>query len=122
MYRVRFYKNQNGEEPAADYLRSLIARNDKDARIRARKFQEYINLLAAHGTYIGEPVCKHLGGDLWELRPARDRVLFVAWHNNGYVLLHAFEKKTQKTPKREIERAQTEYADLKERGFEDETE
>ena len=82
--------------------------------------QEYINLLREFGTFIGEPAVKHIEGDLWELRPARDRVLFVAWHNNGYVLLHAFEKQTQKTPEREKKQARREYADLKERGVENE--
>jgi len=46
-------------------------------------------------------------------------VLFVAWHNNGYVLLHAFEKHTAKTPEREKNRAREEYKNLKERGVAD---
>ena len=54
------------------------------------------------------------------LRPLRDRILFVAWHNGSFVLLHVFMKKTQKTPPREIEQAKRELADLKERGVEDE--
>ena len=120
MYKVSFYKDKSGRQPAVEYLRELTARRDKDARIRARKIQEYINILQEHGTYIGEPICKHLEGNIWELRPARDRVLFVAWHNNGYVILHAFEKKTQKTPEREKEKARREYIDLQERGMEDE--
>ena len=119
MYRVRFYKDRNGHQPAVEYLRTLKARNDKDARIRARKIQDYINILQEHGTYIGEPVCKHIEDDIWELRPARDRVFFVAWHNNGYVILHAFEKHGNKTPEREKEQARREYKDLQERGLED---
>ena len=59
---------------------------------------------------------KHIDGDIWELRPIRDRILFVAWHEGSFVLLHHFMKKTQKTPMREIEQAQRELADLKERG------
>ena len=120
MYRVRLYRDRDGEEPARAYLEDLLKKKDKDSRIRARKIQEYINILSQHGTFIGEPIVKHIEDDLWELRPARDRVLFVAWHNNGYVLLHAFEKHTQKTPEREKKRAREEYRDLKERGFENE--
>ena len=56
------------------------------------------------------------GGDLWELRPIRDRIFFVAWHEGSFVLLHHFMKKTVKTPPREIEQARRELADLKERG------
>lgn len=40
--------------------------------------------------------------------------------NGGYVLLHHFMKKTQKTPAREIEQAKRELADLMERGMNDE--
>ena len=41
-------------------------------------------------------------------------------YNNGFVLLHHFVKKTQKTPKREIEQAKRELADWIERGGTDE--
>lgn len=73
-----------------------------------------------YGTQAGEPYIKHLDGEIWELRPLRDRILFVAWHNGSYVLLHSFMKKTQKTPAREIAQAKRELADLIERGFDDE--
>ncbi len=63
---------------------------------------------------------KHLNGDIWELRPLRDRILFVAWDNDGFILLHQFMKKTRKTPAREIEKAKRELADLKERGIDNE--
>lgn len=47
----------------------------------------------------------------------RDRILFVAWQENGgFVLLHQFMKKTQKTPTCEIEKAKREYNDLLKRG------
>lgn len=59
---------------------------------------------------------KHLEGKLWELRPLRDRILFVGWVGGDYVLLHVFMKKTQKTPVREIEKARRELEDLIERG------
>ena len=62
-----------------------------------------------------EPYIKHLDGDIWELRPLRDRILFVAWSNGKFILLHHFMKKTQKTPAREIEKAKRELADLIER-------
>ncbi|MBR3186480.1 MAG: type II toxin-antitoxin system RelE/ParE family toxin [Lachnospiraceae bacterium] len=43
-------------------------------------------------------------GEIWELRPLRNRILFAAWVNDSFVLLSHFMKKTQKTPKREIEK------------------
>ena len=119
MYDVHFYRDKNGEQPVLSYIRDLMSKHDKDGRIRASKMQDYIKLLRQYGTFIGEPVVKHIEDDIWELRPTKDRVLFVAWHGNGYVLLHAFEKRTPKTPEREKQRARDEYKDLKERGIND---
>ena len=79
------------------------------------KIQDYIKALATYGTAAGEPYIRHLSGDIWELRPLRDRVLFAAWADSGFVLLHHFMKTTQKTPRREIMRARKELADFKER-------
>lgn len=45
----------------------------------------------------------------------RDRILFAAWVGDSFVLLHTFMKETQKTPPAEIEKAENELADFKER-------
>lgn len=117
MYKIYFYKDRNNKEPVLDYLRELSSKKDKDSRIKANKVNDYIEILKQYGTQAGEPYIKHLDGEIWELRPLKDRILFVVWHNGSYVLLHTFMKKTQKTPKREIEQAKRELADLKERGL-----
>ena len=49
----------------------------------------------------------------------------MLWHvitiiGDSFVILHTFMKKTQKTPKREIEQALREFADFKERCMHDE--
>ena len=72
------------------------------------------------GFRAGQPYIKHLDAEIWELRPLRNRILFVAWLDGSFVLLHHFVKKTQKTPRREIEKAKRELQDLKERGLRDE--
>lgn len=79
---------------------------------------DYIDALSKYGTRLGAPYIKHLDGEIWELRPIRDRILFVAWHNNSFVLLHYFMKTTQKTPAKEIKKAKSELQDLIERGIE----
>lgn len=38
----------------------------------------------------------------------RNRILFFSYKNDEFVLLHYFVKKTNKTPKREIEKAENE--------------
>ena len=119
MYDIRFYKDKNGNQPVADYLRELRKKHDKDSRIKLNKIMDYINVLKEHGKQCGEPYIKHLQGEIWELRPQRNRVLFVAWVDkgfNGFVLLHHFVKKTQKTPASEIDKAMREYSEIKENG------
>lgn len=115
MHPIYFYKDINGNEPVKEYLKELAKKKDKDSRIKSDKINDYIEALKQYGKQLGEPYIKHLDGDIWELRPLRDRILFVAWHNGGFVLLHQFMKKTQKTPAREIEQAKRELADLIER-------
>lgn len=116
MHPIYFYKDKNGNEPVAEYMIELAGKRDKDSRIKLNKINDYIEMLSQYGTQAGEPYIKHLDGDIWELRPLRDRILFIGWMNGGYVLLHHFMKKTQKTPAREIEKAKRELADLIERG------
>lgn len=116
-HAIYFYRDKSGKEPVLEYLKELLSQNGKDSRIKAAKIQDYINILSEHGTKIAEPYIKHIEGEIWELRPLRDRIFFVAWVNNSFVLLHHFMKKTQKTPNKEIEKAKRELNDLKERGL-----
>ncbi|MBQ4159859.1 MAG: type II toxin-antitoxin system RelE/ParE family toxin [Clostridia bacterium] len=115
MYSVKFYKDKNGNEPVKEYLTSLAARTDKDSRINLNKIREYIKILAEYGTRAGEPYIKHIDGDLWELRPLRNRIMFFCYDGEQYVLLSHFIKKTQKTPTREIDNAKRLMQDHKER-------
>jgi len=118
LHPIYFYKDINGNEPVKEYLKELAKKKDKDSRIKLNKIRDYVKALNVYGKQLGEPYIKHLDGDIWELRPLRDRILFVAWNNGGFVLLHQFMKKTQKTPAREIEQAKRELADLIERKVE----
>ena len=120
MYRIRFYKDKNGNRPIVDYLRNLAKKTDKDSRIKVTKINDYIQLLSKDGLSIGEPYIKRLDDEIWELRPLRDRILFVAWDGKSFILLHIFMKDTQKTPTREIKQAKRNLADMKERGMDDE--
>ncbi len=115
MYQVVFYKDKNGKEPVLEYLQTLRGKNDKESRIKLTKINDYIQALSMYGTRIGMPYVKHLEGEIWEIRPTRDRILFAARYEGGFVLLHHFVKKTQKTPKREIERAKRALLDYQER-------
>ncbi len=89
---------------------------DKNARIKLKKIIEYIGLLKSYGMNIGQPAVKHITNtDLWELRPTTDRIFFVYWKDNTFILLHHFAKKTKKTPPKEIEKALSNLKDFIER-------
>lgn len=115
MYDIIFYEDNKGNKPVLEFIKELARSSSKDSRIRLKKVQDYINILQTYGATMGEPYMKHLDGDIWELRPISDRILFAGFVGGKYVLLHQFPKKTQKTPQREIEQAKRELADFKER-------
>ncbi|MDR3046958.1 MAG: type II toxin-antitoxin system RelE/ParE family toxin [Bacteroidales bacterium] len=115
MHEIHFYRDKNGKEPVLEYMRELKSKHDKNSHIKLHKIQDYIKILRANGKSAGEPYIKHIDGDIWELRPLRNRILFAGWVNGGFVLLHHFMKKTQKTPTKEIEQAKRELTDLRER-------
>jgi phage-related protein len=58
---------------------------------------------------IGMPLCRPLGKGLWEVRSdlARGRIArdIFCVHDGRMVLLHGFMKKTQKTPKDDLDLA-----------------
>lgn len=123
MFEIEFYEDKNGYSETAEWLMELDkkAHNSKEHRIRLKKFVEYVEILKQYGTYIGEPVVKHLTGtDLWELRPTRDRVFFVHILNDKFLILNHFVKKTEKTPSREIEKANRMLKDYLERSNQNE--
>jgi len=115
MHEIKFYRRKNGETPVLDYIRELEQGTGKDSRIKLEKINDYIETLKEHGTAAGKPYVDHLGGDIFELRPLRDRILFAAWVGDAFLLLHIFMKQTRKTPKNEIEKAKRELQDFKER-------
>lgn len=122
MHKIRFYKDRNGRQPVKEHLDELKKKNDKSSRIRLNKANDYIQALAEYGTAIGEPYLKKIDDkyNIWELRPSSDRIFFIAWVNDSYMLLHVFQKKTQKTPEREKAQARREVKDLLERGQDNE--
>ena len=83
----------------------MVVLQAKDARININKLTEFLDALEKFGVLVGQPVIKHLKNELYELRPLRDRFFFFYKHENRYIILNHFVKKTQKTPTKEIEKA-----------------
>ncbi|MCL2373106.1 MAG: type II toxin-antitoxin system RelE/ParE family toxin [Defluviitaleaceae bacterium] len=120
MYKIRFYKDKRGRRPIVEYIKDLARKTDKDSRIKLAKINDYMQALQEGGISIGEPFIKRLDGDIWELRPLRDRILFAAWDGTQLIMLHHFMKATRKTPPQEIQQAKRNLMDIKERGLDDE--
>lgn len=116
MYKIIFYTDKCGKSDLLDYINKLRTKKEnKEFRIKLNKITAYINQLSKNGLAIGKPYIKHLEDDIWELRPLRDRILFSTWNNNEFILINNFIKKTQKTPKKEIEKAKRLLKEYKER-------
>jgi phage-related protein len=98
--KVYFYKEDSGREPVLIWLKKL----DKPDK---KKVGDDLQTLQ-YGWPLGMPLVRSLGKGLWELRCKLTdhiaRLLFIM-HDSKIIVLHAFIKKTEKTPSREIELA-----------------
>jgi phage-related protein len=110
MKQVVFYKTKAGNEVVLNFIRGLPA-NDK------KTIGEDLATLQ-HGYPLGMPMCRHLVGDLWELRSSmpskREARLIYFYHSasSNIVVVHGFIKKTQKTPANDIDLAQKRRAEF----------
>ncbi len=96
-----FYRSANGGEPVRDWLKSL---SEADRRVVG-----FDIAVVEFGWPVGMPLCRSLGGGLWEVRSNLThgriaRVIFCTALGQ-MVLLHAFVKKTQKTPSSDLDTA-----------------
>lgn len=110
MYQIVFYSAPSGESPVIKFLEKLRSLPGKDSRIQYDQAVHHIRLLQTYRTHIGFPFVKHLTDGIWELRPVCNRILFFQ-EGEVFILLHAFRKKSRKTPRGEVERAKAERAD-----------
>jgi phage-related protein len=106
--KVRFYRQPSGSEPVRDWLLSL-SRQDRLEIGTDIKTVEF-------GWPVGLPVCRSLGGELWEVRSSlRNRIARVLFcvEGNAMWLLHGFVKKQQKTPKDAIDLARRRMREIR---------
>lgn len=102
-WSVVFYVEESGSKPINEFLKTL------DVKTQAR-FIDSIERLRQRNIQAREPLVRHLGGKLWELREESNtniyRIIYFFFTGRRIVLLHGFAKKTQGTPRREIELAE----------------
>ncbi|MDP3093500.1 MAG: type II toxin-antitoxin system RelE/ParE family toxin [bacterium] len=109
-YKVKFYRNsQTSKSPVLEYIENLGYKE------RA-KILKYIEFLRGHKGYLDEPYSKHIKGKIRELRvnfsKNRFRIFYFIFIRKTIVLLHAFLKKTERTPVQEIKKAEENYYDV----------
>jgi phage-related protein len=107
---VVFYTADTGSEPVREWLKALDPEDRKTVGTDLLRVQEQWP--------IGMQVCRSLGKGLWEVRTnlSSNRtagvLFFVGESRVG--ALHAFIKKTRKTPKDDIDLALKRMKDMKE--------
>ena len=112
-WEIEFYQDSQGNIPVQDFICQQSAKAEA-------KIYRHIDLLQDLGLSLGQPYVKKLAdSDVWELKVRyssnRYRILYFASSGRKFVLLHAFLKKTVKTPKDELEIAQGRIFDYRER-------
>jgi phage-related protein len=104
---VRFFRTEAGNEPVREFLREL---SQTDRKIIGTDIKE-----VQFGWPLGIPLVRKMEKDLWEVRSHLEgriaRVLF-SLIDGHMVLLHAFIKKTQKTPRSDLDTARARKAML----------
>ena len=113
MYAVDFYQTSSGHCDVLDFLEELRqnSHKSKDARIQYTQAARDIQLLQDNGFNLPVDILKHIENDIWELRPGCNRIFLFYYVEGSFILLHHYKKQTQKTPRREIDRAIIEMND-----------
>ncbi|MCL2722049.1 MAG: type II toxin-antitoxin system RelE/ParE family toxin [Treponema sp.] len=98
VFDVVFFETENGKQPVRDFILEQIKNDQKEMGADIRVVQNSFP--------VGLPLVRKLKPDLWEIRSnIKDGIsrVFFTFHNEKIILLHAFVKKSQKTPLNEID-------------------
>jgi phage-related protein len=96
-----FYAAASGREPVRDWLKELDVEDRRSIGLDLMRVQ--------YAWPVGMPLCRSFGDGLWEVRSALAggriaRVLFCC-HGQQLYAVHGFIKKSQKTPRTELDLA-----------------
>jgi len=101
-WAVNYYTDKRGEQPVKEWIKNL------DRKLRLKVYRSF-ELLEEFNLNLKSPYVKPLEDKLYELR-IKDpkgiyRIIYFAHTGREFIMLNGFTKKTQKTPKKEIELA-----------------
>jgi phage-related protein len=98
-----YYVTDSGRVPVKEFIDSLASRTQQ-------KFFAVVGMLENLGKSLPEPHAKPLGNGIYELRykgqEGHIRILHFFYDENRIIFTNGFIKKSNKTPKREIELAE----------------
>ncbi len=96
-WKVRFFQTSRGDSPVEEFIK------EQDETTYA-KILNAAALLKNGGPFLKPPYIKKIQDKLYELRifGAAAVRIFYTIKNEEYYLLHAFKKKSQKTPSKEL--------------------
>ena len=105
---VTFYRTKSGNDVVVEWFRALHKEDRKHIGLDLLRVQE--------NWPVGMPVCRALGQGLWEVRsnlPSNriGRIMFFM-DNAEIHVVHAFIKKSQATPKQDLELARKRMKEL----------
>ncbi len=102
MFTIEFFQTASGHQPVRDFLDSL------DTKMKVKVLRN-LKHLQSNGYKLREPYSAPLQDGIFELRTQASgnitRILYFFYIGDVIVLTNGFTKKTQKTPKNEIEKA-----------------
>lgn len=98
-WRIEYFRTINNNSPLEDFIDKL------DAKTQI-KVSDTLDLIKEFGINLGMPHTKKVTGTpLWELRIIGQdniRIFYITQTEKVFLLLHGFQKKKQKTDKKEI--------------------
>ena len=111
-FEVEFYETKNGIQPVREFILS------QEKKFIAKTL-DMIQLLQDNGYQLREPYSKALEDGIFELRIKLgnniSRIMYFFYVDQHIILTNGFLKKTQKTPRNEIEKAKKYRADYMDR-------
>ena len=106
MYEIIPHRRPDGACPYEEYARHVY---DTGRKVDAAKIRALVDLLSRSGSQQLVAMRKaEKMNDVWQLRPGHHRI-FYFWNAQAgrYVLLNGFRKRSGRTPRRELNRAES---------------
>jgi phage-related protein len=109
---VKYYQDRDGSQPVAEFIDDLPVK----AQVLLHNQIERLDLCTTDGPPLPYPYSSQVRGELRELRSHVGTKLYRVLYRRSerfFVLLHIFQKNTQKVPESEISIADARWRDFK---------